>query len=322
MESGMRHVPKAFRWLLCISILVLLSLPLIEMQVHWIGERPIQQLPSRIQRPEQLGRGLLDRQWQMFIEQYFSRNIGLRSYLIQGFNEAKLRLFPGRPSRMYIQSQELGFYLVPSVERFNEDFIYRDKVRKYYDLAADRLLELQNYLKQAGVTFVVVPAPPKVRVYPETVRSYLVAPPRAMTNQAASYANVLSEHGVNVVNAERILRELKESSRWPFYSTTGYHWNYVAACQIANEILSLAEKVSEKPFFNINCSEVSVQKANGSDTDIAIILNILCVDRIIGDSIYPIIKPYTNVKSNKRKIILVGDSYSTQLVYAFAQGAP
>jgi hypothetical protein len=308
-----------YRRLLVTSILAMLFFPMLGVKT---ANFAIRERPPSITQPAQLWNGLVKHEWQQFLEQRFLTHMGgVRSFLILSYNEAKHRLFPTRPNDNYLWTKESGFYPVDTIRRLNYDVLHHDAIKQHYQDAARRLRILQELLSHHGVALVVVVAPPKVRLYPEYLAPYLIVPEKTVMNRAISYGDVLEEDGVNVINVERIFAERKGASL-SFFTTTSFHWNYWAGCTVADEIMRKAETLIGRPVFTIDCSDVSYGKSQGTDTDIALILNIFSTDAIIGKTPFPRITPQENVRGEIPKMLIIGDSFSDQLVYALTKALP
>jgi hypothetical protein len=308
-----------YRRFLVASIIAMLVFPMLGIKTpNFI----IRERTQSIAQPAQLWNGFVKREWQQFLEQRFLSRMGsLRSFLILSYNEAKHRLFPTRPNDHYIWTQEFGYYPADTIVRLNIDVLHHDAVKQHYQRAARRLRILQELLSHHGVALLVVVAPPKVRLYPEYVARYLIAPPETIMSRAVSYGDVLEESGVNVINVERIFAQRKATSP-PFFTTTGFHWNFWAGCTVADEIMRKAEALTGRPVFTIDCSDIEYGKSKWTDTDIALTLNIFSTDAIIGEAPFPKIAPQQNVTGGTPKIVVIGDSFSDQLVYALTKALP
>lgn len=310
-----------YRQALVMAIIAMLLFPMI--QGNKGHNFSIQERTQTIAQPAQLWHGFVTREWQPYLEQRFLNHIGnLRSFLILSYNEAKHRLFPTRPNNGYIGTPELGYYPVDTIRRLNGDVLHHDTIKQHYQYAARRLRILQEMLGHHGVALLVVTPPPKVRVYPEYAAPYLIAPAATIMSRAVSYGDVLEESGVQVLNVQRIFAQSKAASPWPFFTTTGFHWSYWAGCTVTDEIMRKAEALTGRPFFKINCSDVEYGRSKWTDTDIAAILNIFSTQAIIGKAPFPKVTPQENSTGENRKIVIIGDSFSDQIVYALTQAQP
>ena len=308
-----------YRRLLVASLMAMLVFPMLGINLH---NFVIRERAQSIPQPTQLWNGFVKREWQQFLEQRFLTRMGsLRSFLILSYNEAKHRLFPKRPNDHYIWTPEFGYYPADTIVRLNIDVLRHDAVKQHYQHAARRLRILQELLSHHGVAMLVVVAPPKVRLYPEYTAPYLVAPAETIMSRAISYGDVLEESGVNVLNVERIFAGKKANSP-PFFTTTSFHWNFWAGCTVASEIMRKAEALTGRPVFAIDCSDLEYGKSKWADTDIALSLNIFSTDAIIGQAPFPKITPRQNAGGDIPKIVVIGDSFSDQLVYALTKALP
>lgn len=183
-----------FRRILVLSIITMLTFPMLEIKGRWFRNFTIQERAQPIAQPALLWSEFTNRNWQTFLEQRFLYNLGsFRAFMILSYNEAKHRLFVKRPNNDHIWSPEIGYYPVDTIRRLNYDVLHHDAIKQHYQRAAHRLWVLQKLLQHHGVTLLVVPAPPKVRLYPEYVAPYLITPAETIMSQAVSYGDVLEE---------------------------------------------------------------------------------------------------------------------------------
>ena len=308
-----------YRRLLVAVIFAILVFPILGIKT---GKFAIRERTQSIPQPTELWSGFVKHEWQQFLEHRFLTHIGsLRAFLILSYNEAKHRLFRTRPNDRYIWTPGFGYYHADTISRLNLDVLHRDSIRQNYEIAAHRLRILQDLLGHHGVALLVVVAPPKVRLYPEYAAPYLIAPPDTIMSQAVSYGDVLEKTGVNVLNVERTFAQRKATSL-PFFTTTSFHWSYWGGCTVASEIMRRAEALTGRPVFTVDCSDVEYGKSKGTDTDIALSINIFSTDAILGEAPFPKIAPKQEVQGEIPKIVLIGDSFSDQIVYALTKALP
>jgi len=313
---------EIYRLVLVVLIMTVLMSPIV------IGNRePYYTLHEReqlIPQPASFWNGLIKHELQAYYEQRFLQKISnFRAFFVLFYNETRLHLFSTRPNNGYIWTPELGYYPVDTVKRLNNDALHHNDIKNIYSVAAHRLYILQQLLGNHGVTLIAVIPPPKVRVYPEYVERYLIASPSIISKQAISYGDVLEKNGVNTLNVQNLFLEKKSTSKWPFFATTGFHWNFWSACHVTDILTQKAERLSGRNFFKIlGCDNVDYEKSKWADTDIAAILNVFSVDSIIGKTPFPRIVPQNDYQGNVPKILILGDSYSDQIVYALTQALP
>ncbi len=312
-----------FRWGLVLSVLGMLTFPILEIRGHWLPRLVVTERIPTLVKPAFLWSEVVNRDWQNFLERCFLYNLGsLRAFLIFANNEVKDRLFKKRPTGEWVWSPEMGYYQINTIRRLNADVLNRDVLRQHYLKAARRLRVLQTLLKNHGVTFLVVTAPSKSRIYPESIGRYLVASAQDIPKQAISYGDVLEEGGVNVVSGVRILEKEKKVSSRSLFTTVGYHWNYLAGCMVTRDMLRKAERLSGRHSFDLDCSDISYEPFKWADRDVAWVRNIFSQEAVRGRAPYPVIVPSRDFFSVDRGWMIVGDSFSDQIVSSLTQALP
>jgi len=303
---------------------VLLFLPFMQLKKHWFAHYEVHENIAPLARPKATYRSWIKHEWQAYLEQTFLAELsGMRAILILSYNEALYRLFSHRPNNSYIWTPQLGYYAVDSINRLNNDVLFATKIKSHYQLAAHRLWLLQQILQHYGVTLYIIPAIPKVRVYPEYVAPYLVSSPQNTLQQAISYGEVLQQAGVNVLNIQALFRANKAHSPWPFYANAGFHWSFWAGCLTTTAWLKHAEKTMQQPLLHVKCAPLHYEQAKWSDTDIALILNIFSTDKILGHVPFPEITPQEQpIYPRLHRIAIIGDSFSDQIIYALTHSLP
>lgn len=276
------------------------------------------------EKPQGLSKDdILKRKWQNYVERIFLLKLGrTRAFLVLSYNELIHHLFKMNAKKDYIRSDYLGYYPVDTIKRLNNDVLSFDTTQQHYKRAAHRLRVLQDLLRNRGVSLLVIPAPPKIRLYPEHMDPYLVRKSDDIMKQAVSYGDILEEEGVNVLNVQHIFSQRKNDSPWPFFTETGFHWSFWAGCNVTQEILQKAAHLVGHPYFSLNCSKVVYKKAVLQDRDIAEILNILSKESIVKKAPFPIIKPHANNINYPYAINIIGDSFSDQITYALTHALP
>lgn len=315
------HITYKRIFILVISGVILF--PIIAIKIDYFKKFTIQERIVPVTRPSQLWKGVVKHEWQAFAEQQFLSKISnFRIFAILLYNEIKHKLFRYYPNNAYVYTLKMGYYPIDTIQRLNYDILNRDAIKSHYEQAAGRLRNLQRILQNHGITLLMVPAPTKARIYPEYIKSLLISPPEKIINQVVSYGEILEINGVNVLNTQRILTDRKKTSLWPFFTPVGFHWSYWTGSMIADEILKKAELLSGRKFFSVDYATVSNARLKWADTDIAMILNIFSSNSIIGTGPFPVIQPSKKIPEKNQEILVIGDSFSDQIAYAFIQALP
>lgn len=295
-----------------------LLLPAGQMAFHWFRDIPIREhSAAQGPIPEQSVSSFRSRALQRYLEIYVERNIGFRPHMLTLFNEANFWLFPERPNLQYVRNGSMGFYPVDTIMRFNNDIILRERFSPLVTMAARRLSVAQRLLARRGVTLILALPPAKVRIYPEYLDGrYFVLPTVHMADAALSYGALMDQEGVNVLDFQRSMANLKKTGL-PLFALTGFHWNYYAGCIAADAILQRASSVADRSLPAVDCSDTAMQPARGADTDVAAMMNIFSTAKLASQTPTPLtIRGKSQRGTVPPKTLIIGDSYSEQVLHS------
>ena len=267
-------------------------------------------------------KNVLSRDFNAYLEQDFINYLGsFRKGLARLHNEMMSRIFTSRPTPFYIWNKEKGFYPVDTVKLLNYDKSSAADIVKTYNVSARRLRHLQDLLAKDDTILILGVAPPKVRIYPEFVDEYIFNNDQPLQDHL-TYDHYLSKWDVNSVAVESALNNLK-SQGIDVFASTGFHWNYLAACNIADAFMLKYQVIIEEAQRRLDCSNYTVAPSTGTDTDIIRILNILDKDRFIRPSPMPQDTALNNNPDLKfPKMTVIGDSFSDQIFHYMAKLLP
>jgi hypothetical protein len=276
-------------------------------------------IDAKQEKPPSLVQGFFDKSTQKWIENYFEVNLGFRAALIRNFNELNFALFKEAPRLRLYSTPERGLYSGMSIDSLNDEILHRTEKRRVYAIEAKKLLELQKMFEAQRKYFVVVIATSKPYVYPEGLgEKYLVGGDSNPFARAASFGQELAAQGVNVIDAGPLLRQYSVETGIETHPHSGVHWNYVAGCFIASKIMRLGQESMLPDIQDITCGEPRYAKPHMIDIDGLQLLNIWSNGSIGKPSPYPQITQLAP-KQWRPKIVLIGDSFSDQIRYAFKE---
>ncbi|MCP5196293.1 MAG: hypothetical protein H6974_05860 [Gammaproteobacteria bacterium] len=263
---------------------------------------------------------LRDGSWQKAVEANLIQRIGFRPILIRFSNQLRLSFFPNSPSKHYIFTSSLGFVPLDTVRRLNGDLRNRAAIEREYAHASERFAALSSSLSNLNIPLVAVLAPPKARVYPEALEDkYLLTDASKLLSSAASFSRELESQGVAVLDFQDIFRQWKSTINQPLYASTGFHWNYYAACLASQVLIDRVSNISSKPFMQIDCSDVEMEISRWADNDILWALNTLSFSSYVKKAPFPRPKKVDSITSFRKfpRFLFVGDSYANMLIYNF-----
>ena len=177
-------------------------------------------------------------------EKYFNDNFGFRDLLIRLKNQFEYSLF-AFSSQVHIGPNKWLFYK----GTYEDTVLALERLRPDMNKLFSRMRRLRDLLAAKGITLVVVPCPMKTTMYQEELPPIDIHVPEFSSFD--EYRQFLREEpGIITIDAEKILRDLKEKMQ--VYHRTDFHWNDPAGAHTLVELLATMERkagvpISQKP---------------------------------------------------------------------------
>src|SRR3990167_8682624 len=300
-------------------LIVFLLSPTIQTIMHLAPEATLYGYNDPVpEKPTHYLHGFFDKSLQQWIEKTFTARLGFRAYLIRTINEINFRLFHEMDNTRLklMTTKQHGLYSNLSIDSLNYDIMHKDALEKKYQKEAQQLLEVQNKLAALGKYFVVVIASSKAYIYPKGLgQRLLVGGDNNVFNRAANFGAILKASGVHVIDSGPILRHLVHTEKIETHPVSGLHWNYYAACLIAQKIVQQAQK-RFPTMVGLDCGTATRISPPMYDVDVDgySLLNIWSKAGLIKLTTYPTIIAIQNKTMNWHpKMVVIGDSFSDQL---------
>lgn len=155
----------------------------------------------------------------------FNDAMGFRTTLIRLYNQANFTLF-NQSSGGGIVAGKYGYLYE---DAYINTYIGKDKM-KHGDLR-DKIRyvhQLQNYLENKGIHFILVFAPSKARIFPEYIPSRYLSQKKGPTNYDEYIQIIRQEYpDLHFIDVIAYFSQLKKTAAFPLYSKGGTHWtNY------------------------------------------------------------------------------------------------
>ncbi|ARG98742.1 alginate O-acetyltransferase AlgX-related protein [Legionella micdadei] len=294
----------------------LLALPALEYHFQFIPEGLLYgyvEPKSSLAEGEKLSwfRRTLQQHW----EENFDEHVGFKAYFIRLFNELTFRLFSEAPRINLYSTKQHGLYSKMSIDSLNDEYINQEKLTKNYIAMAKKLKELQQLLEAKGISLQVVISGSKPYVHFDDLGKRFLAYPHAdIYSKIASLGHELELMGVNVIDSAPFLRQFNQKTSIETHPDSGVHWNYYAGCVVAKTLLQEAKK-NMPDITQIDCGKPVYGEPHWVDIDGLLLLNILSKAHLDKPSPYP--TPSAILSTHfKPKVLIVGDSFMDQMVYA------
>ncbi|MCX7114400.1 MAG: hypothetical protein NTW08_00570 [Gammaproteobacteria bacterium] len=309
------------------SILIVLFLlaPLIQWRTHLIREKTLYGYTDPVpNKPIHYRSAFFDKSLQQWIEKFFNTHLGFRAYFIRSYNELNFRLFHEvNNTRLKLTTTpHHGLYSNLSIDSLNQEMIQKETLENRYTLEANKLLKIQHDLASKNKFFIVVLASSKAYIYPKELgKRYLVHGAHHVFKRTANFGRILKATGVNVIDAGPLLRHLTRTSHIETHPISGLHWNYYAACIIAQHIIeNSSQQFSNMSKLDCGHSEPRLPPGYDVDVDGYSLLNIWSSAKLLRPTPYP--SHLISIDKHSPwhpKIVLIGDSFSDQIQFILNQ---
>ena len=259
---------------------------------------------------------------QTYIENKFNENLGFRGHMIKAENQLNFELFreisSGTRAKIILGKNNY-LYEKAYIDAFNAvDSIHIEEIeKKVLDLK-----KLQKKSEQFGAAFVVLIAPSKASVYPEYIPEKHVLEKNEDTKTNYEHlAQLLGKHHINHFDSHAFLVEKKETQEYELFARGGTHWNYYAACLVAEDFTIMLERISNKNLVNVSCDSTAVDNTSvGTDRDLTDLTNLWNDSSIDGRIAHPLFNVKAQEEEYRPDILFVGDSFMHTILAIMEHG--
>lgn len=219
--------------LLFLVIVISLSASAIQKKTGFIRVKPLNGVFDVKSKPEWSKKAFLAGFYQEQLRMSLEDSVGFKPDLVRLYNQIEYSLF-SIPHAAKIVVGKDGYLFA---ETYIKAYTGADFVGKYFiDQKIKDLKWLQEYLRnEKGILLIVVLAPGKGFYYPEYIPGKWLKNKREMTNYSC-YSTGCRENGINCIDFNRWLLNMKDTARYPLYPKTGIHWSSYAAYQCADSL--------------------------------------------------------------------------------------
>lgn len=188
------------------------------------------------------------------------------------------------------------------------------------ELFAARLRRTQELLREQGIPFVVVLAPNKALVYPDTLPAWARARVSETNTDYRAFIDALRRHEVPLLDTMALFRELR-----PQYDDLvpqhAIHWGHQGAWIAWQHAIPLVNRQELLPELPVpETAGVVMDKPSSMNRELRDQLNLFCSEH--GDlipSAYPVVDPLPAGQEGQLNALVVGDSFGFTFVDAMAR---
>jgi len=289
-----------------VLIIMLMSLPAVQMKFHLFKEKPLFGAFNLTEKPSFSKETWNSGQFQAQVEKYCKDHSGFRNFLVRLQNQLDFSLFR--------QANAEGAIVGKNKQLFEYDYI---RSWLAIDFPGDSFIEkklqrtkyVQEYLKrEKGIDLVVVFEPGKASFYPEYLPSKYIREKHGPSTYER-YRQKASDLNFDFIDLHQYFLQLKVNSEYPLFPRYGTHWSVYGMRFAADSLLKLIESrrgitLTE---VRVNSFEISSEPWD-TDDDVLKTMNLLLPLR--GEKLaYPVYSFDTANPGEKPMVLVVADSY-------------
>jgi hypothetical protein len=186
-------------------------------------------------------------QFQQTYTNAFNDAVGLKPTMIRVINQINFSLF-NQSSISYIIVGKSGYLYE---EHYITAYLGKDKLKqKELRKKIGYIHQIQDYLEQKGINFLLVFSPNKARIYPEYIPSRYLSQRKGTTNYDEYLQIIHQEYpDLHFFDVNAYFRQLKKTIDFPLYSKGGTHWaNYVLYNYFLDSLIHYMGSVQRQKF--------------------------------------------------------------------------
>ena len=302
-----------------LCLLTILGFITLFVQEHWkpFTMKPLKGFTPVVEKPKLTMASFASGDFQSDVEDYISDNFGFREFFIRCYNQVAYSCFGKITNSNIVKGRNQELYLT----MYLNDVTGKTLKQHYSDVEdakaaarnnVEETLRLIDTLHAHHTDFLFVFAPTKPATYPEMM-------PRRYQEQIADfsleeyYIELFKENDIPHIDFYHYFQTLKESFPYPLYPRTGTHWSEATIPYVADSVLKkLAEvtgyKLPSIRYIDDNLTtDYSVQDGElEASMNLLFPLNKPALPR-------PVFELTDTVGADKPNLLVIGDSYFTQL---------
>jgi len=190
---------------------------------------------------------------------YYTDHIGFRGFFIKLLNQVNFSLFNKSSAFSIVLGKEGYTYGQGYIENTltGKDFIGESRV----DSILNKVKEIQYLLKKKlNIDLITVYAPSKEFVIPEYIPERYLNDKIGLSNKEY-FIKKSKEIGLNYLDLNKFMVDLKNTSPYPVYYKQGEHWSYYSMILAGKHLVNYIEKLRK-----IDMPDINIVGIENSDT--------------------------------------------------------
>ena len=296
----------ALKKILFTTLIVLLSIPMLQHVTKLIDETPLKGSFSLQENPEITASNWFNGTFQEDKGKFINHHFGFRNVFVRLYNQTEFSLYNEVNANSVILGKENYLYEENYIKAYTgANYVGADTIAR----KVEKLAEIEKVLTKKGIELIILLAPGKGSFYPEFIPDRYHQKQKSTTNYQI-YSQELAKTNLNFLDFHSWFLSMKKTSRYPLFPKTGIHWSRYGEILAADSILKYigAFNTNESPV-RLNIDEIELSKTmRDTDDDIEQGMNLLfnISDLEMG---YPKYKLENIDTLNNATVLTVADSY-------------
>ncbi len=314
---------RCFQGLLVALTAALLLFPYVQHATHWPADKRLGGFRPRMDTFPDLTRTTwFDGSFAAAVDLWAREHVGVRGWLVALDRQIRYTCFgqvepsPLRKRALVIGTPPILYENILLVDALRPPQINPEKM----DFFAGRLARVQELLKQQGIPFVVVLAPNKAIVYPESLPAWARDRVSETNSDYRAFIAALAQHDVPFLDTLALFRELRP--QYPdLVPPQAIHWGHQGAWIAWQRTIPLINRQGLLPEIPVpETEDVIMDKPSSMNQELLGQLNIFAGPhfRTI-PSAYPVAGPLPAGTEETLRALVVGDSFGFMFVDAMAR---
>lgn len=308
----MKH--KGLHIALFVVAVAVLALPAVQQHAKLFKLAPLKGVTVGAERPHLNPSTFLSGEYQRQEDQYLTENIGFRELFVRSYNQWSWSLFRQPQNKRVVLGKDGWLFSDLLTRHHDHQLIYDygehpEEVERRMEASAILLYQLQEVLREQGVSFFVCLTPSKDGICGEHMddRERVYEQPSGVL-AVDFFPPLFDSLGVNCLNLSEHYRQIKDTVSYPLYLKNSFHWSFRSACYVADTLLHYMEGLSGLNLHDLSYSEPYLAPTRYPDADLEELMNLLWStgDR---ENYYVDVEVDQDTTAVKPRILIVGDSY-------------
>lgn len=295
---------KVIKYGLFFGILILLALPLAQMEYPYFSTRELDGSFSESPNPVFSVKTFLSGEYQKKKTAFLKDHIGFRNTMVRLSNQIDYSLFNELHAKNTVIGKDGYLYEKGYITEYNGgSFVGLESIR----LRVEKLAFIKGKLEEKNIELLMVIAPGKGSYYPEFIPDKMGNKEAELRNYTV-YKKEFVKQGIDLIDFNEYFKSEKHEAPFLLMPKTGIHWSKYGEYIAADSIINYFEAKLDVDIPNLILKAIDTSLAQKGDIDIEEALNLLFPLENV-EMGYPKFKIESQEGKDSLKVLTIADSF-------------